>query len=69
MTHGHHTYTKAYDMAKAKMCTDPQSDHAHPHWKCVLRCCAKCPCIDLFDQEKKNNMNKQHTQLVFTFIT
>ena len=34
------------------MCTYPQSDHALPHWKCELRCCAECPYINLSDQEK-----------------
>ena len=27
------------------------SDHAIPHWKCVLRCCAECLCINITDQE------------------
>ena len=36
MPHGHHIYAKAYDMAKATMCTYTHSDHALPHWKCVL---------------------------------
>ena len=26
------------------------SDHALPHWKCVLRCCANCLCINITDQ-------------------
>ena len=26
------------------------SDHALPHWKCVLRCCADCLCINITDQ-------------------
>ena len=51
MLHGRHIYAKAYDMAKAKICEYLQSDHAIPHWKCVLQCCAKCPSIDLPDQE------------------
>ena len=51
MPHGSHIYAKASDMANAKMCTYPQSDHALPHWKCVLRCCADCPCINITDQE------------------
>ena len=34
-----------------KMCTCPQSDHALPHWKYVLRCCADCPFINLPHQE------------------
>ena len=33
------------------MCTYTQSDHALPHWKCVLQCCARCQCINLSDQE------------------
>ena len=51
MPNGHHIYTKAYYIAKAKMCTYSQSDHALPHWKCVLRCCAKCTSINIHDQE------------------
>ena len=27
------------------------SDHVLPHWKCVLRCCADCLCINIPDQE------------------
>ena len=50
MTHGRHIYAKASDMAKAKMWTYPQSDHVLPHWKCVLRCCADCPYINIPDQ-------------------
>ena len=26
------------------------SDHALPHWKCVLQCCADCLCINITDQ-------------------
>ena len=33
------------------MCAYPQSDYALPHWKCVMRCCAKCPSVNLPDQE------------------
>ena len=51
MPHERHIYAKAYDMAKAKMRANPQSDHALPHWKCVLRCCAECPSINLTEQE------------------
>ena len=38
-------------MANAKMCAYSQSDHALPQWKCVLRCCVKCPIINIPDQE------------------
>ena len=48
--HGRHIYSKASDMAKAKMFTYPQSDHALPQRKCVLWCCAECPFINLPDQ-------------------
>ena len=68
MPHGSHIYSKASDMVNATMCKYPQSDHALPHWKFVLRCCADCPCINIPDQGK-NNMTKQHSQLGFTFTT
>ena len=29
----------------------PQSDHVLPHWKCVFWCCAKCPNVNIPDQE------------------
>ena len=51
MPHGNHVYAKVSDMANATMCTYPQSEHALSHWKCVLRCCANCPCINIPDQE------------------
>ena len=37
MPHGRHIYAKAYDMTNATMCTNPRSDHALPHLKCVLQ--------------------------------
>ena len=69
MPHGHHIYANASDMSKAKFCTHPQSDHAIPHWKCVLRCCSECPYINLPDQENNTNMKKQHPRLGFILIT
>ena len=51
MPHGRHIYAKAYDMAKATMCAYSQSYHALPHWKCVLRCCAKYPSMNFHVQE------------------
>ena len=51
MPQGRHIYTKSYDMAKATMCEYSQSDYALPHSKCVLRCCDKCPVINLPGQE------------------
>ena len=51
MPHGRHIYSKSYDMSKEKMCAKSQSDHTLPHWKCVLRCCAQFPSINIPDQE------------------
>ena len=67
--HGRHMYAKASDMEKPTMCTYTQSDHALPHWKYVLLCCAGFPCINLPDQETDKSKKKQHPQLGFTFIT
>ena len=36
MPQGRNIYDNAYGMAKDKMCAYPQSDHALPHWKCLL---------------------------------
>ena len=51
MPHGRHIYAKVFDMTKATMCAYSQSDHALPHWKCVLKCCDKCPIVNLTYQE------------------
>ena len=69
MPHGRHIYAKSSDMANATMCTNPHSYNALPRWKCVLLCCAYCPCINLPGQETNKKMRKQHPQLGFTFIT
>ena len=49
--HGSHIYAKSSDMAKEKMGAYPQSDHALPHWKCVMQFCAKFPSINIPNQE------------------
>ena len=54
MPHRRHIYAKLSDMEKSTMCAYPQSDHSLPHWKCVLQYCAKCPYINLPDQETYN---------------
>ena len=54
MPHGRHIYAKSSDMAQTTMCAYPQSDHALVHYKFVFPCCAKCPCINLPDQETDN---------------
>ena len=40
------------------MCKYSQSDHALPHWKFVLQCCAEFPHNHLTDQET----NKKHEE-------
>ena len=55
MPHRRHIYFKASDMEQATMCAYNQSDHALPHYKYVLRCCADVPCINLPDQETYNH--------------
>ena len=54
MPHGGHIYSKVSDTEKATMCAYHQSDNELPHWKCVLRFCADCTCINLTDQETDN---------------
>ena len=68
MPHGRHIYAKSSDIANGTMCTNPHSDHALPHWKCVLRCCSDSPCINLPDQETTKQYEEKHPQLGFTFI-
>ena len=62
---GRHICSKSSHMEKATMCTYPQSDHALPHWKCVLWCCAECPCISLPDQEIYNQYSKTTPSIRF----
>ena len=56
--HGRHIYEISSGMVMTTMCAYPPSQHALPHWKCVLRCCYNCPRIDFPDQESdRNNYN------------
>ena len=47
MPHGNNMFQTESDMEIAKMCAYTPQKHALPHWKCVLRCCEKCPRIDI----------------------
>ena len=51
MPHGIHIYAKAYDIEKATIWEYSHSDHVLPHYKCLFQCCAKCPSINIPDQE------------------
>ena len=55
MPHGHNTNETASDKAMETMCSYPPSQHAFPHWKCVSRCCANFPRIDLIGQALDRN--------------
>ena len=58
MLHGIHIYAAASDISMAKMFSHPPSQHAFPHWKCVLCCCYNFPCIDLpFQESDRHNSN------------
>ena len=65
--HGRHIYGNAYDIEKAKMGAYPQSDHALPRWKCVLRCCAVFPCINIPDQETDDQYSNTIPSIHFHF--
>ena len=51
MKHGHHIYAMASVMAINTMCSYPSLQHEFTHCKCVLRCCANFPRIDLPGQK------------------
>ena len=38
-------------MEKATICGYPHSDQALSHYKCILQCCVKYPCVNIPDQE------------------
>ena len=67
MPHGRHIYAKADDMEQDTMFAYPQSDNALLHWKCVLRCCADFPYINLLDQET-DNQNTSTTPSIRLYI-
>ena len=47
MPHGNHMFQTESDMAISTICEYLPSKYALPHWKYVLRCCAKFPHIYL----------------------
>ena len=65
MPHGHHIYTKSYDMTKATMYSNSQSDHDLPKWKFVFQCCAQCPSINIPDQKTYDKYSNQSTSIRF----
>ena len=49
--HERHIYATAADFSIAKIYACPPSQHAFPHFKCVLHFCYNFPRIDIPDQE------------------
>ena len=65
MTHGRHIYAKESDMAKATMCAYPQYYHTLTHRKFVMKCCAKCPSVNLPDQEIYDQYSNNSSSIIF----
>ena len=65
MPHGRHIYANSSDMEKATICSYPESDHALPHWKYVLRCCAKFSSINIPDQETDDQYSNTSPLTIF----
>ena len=65
MPHGRHIYAKTLDMEKATLCAYLQWDNALPHWKCVFRCCAKCPSINIYYQETDDQYTDTNPSIIF----
>ena len=65
MPHGRHIYARSYDTAKETMCVYPQLYHALTQWKYVLRCCAKCPSVNLPDQETDSHYTDTSSSIIF----
>ena len=65
MPRGSHIYAKASDIENVTMCTYTQSEHALPHWKYVLWCFYKCPCINIPDQETYNKNSDTTPSIMF----
>ena len=63
MPHGKHMLKTAYGMDVATMCAYKSSKYALPHWRCVLRCCAKFQIIDLPSPESDQKNSNASTKI------
>ena len=60
--HGKNIFKAASGMYMATICAYSSSNYALPYWKCVLRCYAKCPRIDIPSPESdQHNNHVSHT--------
>ena len=65
MPHGSHIYSKSSDTEKATTCAYLQPDHELPHWKGVIRCCDKCPSVNLPKQKTDDQYSDTSTSIRF----
>ena len=65
MAHVCHIYATKSDMNVATICAYPPSQHALPHWKCVLHCCYNLPPIHLIDQESDMHHSNAYPSICF----
>ena len=65
MQHGRCIYATLYYTSMAKIFAYPPSQYAFLHWKCVLRCCENCLCIDIPYQESDIHHSITYTSIRF----
>ena len=63
--HVKHVFKTASDIAMATMCAYPSFKNSLPHWKFVMRCCAKCSCIDVTSPESDQNKSNVSSTIRF----
>ena len=47
------------------ICPCPSQHHGLSHWKCVLRCCEKCPSITISNQDKNKDATNMFSKIRF----
>ena len=60
-----HIYSTSTDMTMAKMCPCTCKHHNIPQWKCVLRCCYKCPIIVPSSHEENKDTTNTCPTIIF----
>ena len=65
MKNGCHIYATVSDMDMGTMCEYSPSQHALSHWKCVLRCCANFPRLDLSGQSSDRRHFNTYSLMCF----
>ena len=68
MMHVCHIYQIAYRTAMDTICSHPLSHHALSHWKYMLGCCSKVPCIAIPSHESDKYHSKTCPTNTFSCI-